>query len=398
MWGTRPPSLCLSRWAGCDPPGSSAGLPRCFTGWSGSRPDSGSCSWCAGRAGPAADARQLVAGRQPQTGWWSRLAARVRAITRARAAAALTQNELLITPLDRPPCGDDPMLWKERHTSLGGGLRWLGSRPMVLFFSVLLGCYLLDVAYPVVARCPWRTPGGSIAHGGDRCAARFEHGAGRPGDARGRRLRGGEPHRRARARHLDQPGDDPAHTGRDHPRQAVWRRWTARRVGLALLVIWAAGLLLGAIHPLGVLAASFTSRSSPGSSRPIGRLRVIARQELDPGACHDFHLALDPQRRQPMADRGIALFRRRPAVPWTRSNWSCFNRPLRRSAVEASSSLVGRSVACWPRRVARSPALAAALRGGDDRLGVEGLRATRGESPSNQEHRDPSPSDRSAAC
>ena len=32
--------------------------------------------------------------------------------------------------------------------------------------------------------------------------------------------------------------------------------WSARRVGLALLAMWAAGLLLGAIHPLGVLAAA----------------------------------------------------------------------------------------------------------------------------------------------
>jgi hypothetical protein len=30
--------------------------------------------------------------------------------------------------------------------------------------------------------------------------------------------------------------------------------WSARRVGLALLAIWAVGLLLGAIHPVGVLA------------------------------------------------------------------------------------------------------------------------------------------------
>src|SRR4029077_414779 len=76
---------------------------------------------------------------------------RLRAITRARVATSLTQNQLLIAPPDRAPCGDDPMFWKERHTSAGGGLRWLGSRPMVLFFGVLLGCYLLDVSYPVLS-------------------------------------------------------------------------------------------------------------------------------------------------------------------------------------------------------------------------------------------------------
>ena len=89
-------------------------------------------------------------GAQPQVGRWWRLVTRLRAITLARVAAPLTQNRLLSTPAARPPCGDDPMLWKERHTSIGGGLRWLGSRPVVLSFSVLLGCFLFDVASPLI--------------------------------------------------------------------------------------------------------------------------------------------------------------------------------------------------------------------------------------------------------
>jgi hypothetical protein len=32
--------------------------------------------------------------------------------------------------------------------------------------------------------------------------------------------------------------------------------WSVRRVGLALLIIWAAGILLRALHPVGVLAAA----------------------------------------------------------------------------------------------------------------------------------------------
>ena len=43
------------------------------------------------------------------------------------------------------------MLWKERHAALGGGLKWLGGRPVALFYGLLLGCYLLDVTYEVVA-------------------------------------------------------------------------------------------------------------------------------------------------------------------------------------------------------------------------------------------------------
>ena len=50
-----------------------------------------------------------------------------------------------------PGCGDAPMMWKERYTTVGGGLRWLGGRPVVPVLGVLLGCYLFDVAYPALA-------------------------------------------------------------------------------------------------------------------------------------------------------------------------------------------------------------------------------------------------------
>jgi hypothetical protein len=43
------------------------------------------------------------------------------------------------------------MLWKERYTSLGGGLRWLGSRPVMIVLAVLLGCYLVDTLGTAVA-------------------------------------------------------------------------------------------------------------------------------------------------------------------------------------------------------------------------------------------------------
>jgi ABC-type transport system involved in multi-copper enzyme maturation permease subunit len=195
-------------------------------------------------------------GAQPTTGWWSRLTARFRAITRARLAASLTQNRLLITPPVRRPCGDDPMLWKERHTSLGGGLSWLGSRPMVLFFSVLLGCYLLDVAYPTVA---------AVFDVGGRKESRMVVSDALRGSSMALAVLGmlgiaasaavsvtGEREQDtwiSLATTLLTPGE----IIRAKQFGAVW---SARRVGLALVVMWATGLLLVAIHPLGVFAAT----------------------------------------------------------------------------------------------------------------------------------------------
>jgi ABC-type transport system involved in multi-copper enzyme maturation permease subunit len=194
-------------------------------------------------------------GSQPRTGWWSRLTARYDAFKTARAAVSLTQNQLLITPSDRPPCGDDPMFWKERHTSVGGGLRWLGSRPMVLFFSVLLGCYLLDVAYPVLAellegrwgQAPRAGVTDALRGSSEVLAVLAMLGV-------------------AAAAAVSLTGEreqdtwislattllTPTEVVRANQFGAVW---SVRRVGIALLVIWTAGLMLGALHPLGVLAS-----------------------------------------------------------------------------------------------------------------------------------------------
>ena len=37
---------------------------------------------------------------------------------------------------------------------MGGSLKWLGSRPVALFFIVFLGCYLFDVAAPAFSNWP----------------------------------------------------------------------------------------------------------------------------------------------------------------------------------------------------------------------------------------------------
>jgi hypothetical protein len=196
-------------------------------------------------------------GGQPQTGWWSRLVNRFQAITRARVATSLTQNQLLIAPPNRAPCGDDPMFWKERHTSAGGGLRWLGSRPMVLFFGVLLGCYLLDVSYPVLSDWldgRWRQAPSAEVSDALRGSSEVLAVLAMLGVAAAAAVSLTGEREQDTWTSLATTLLTPAEIVRAKQFGAVW---SARRVGIALLVIWSAGLLLGGIHPLGVLACAF---------------------------------------------------------------------------------------------------------------------------------------------
>ena len=92
-----------------------------------------------------------------------------------------------------------------------------------------------------------------------RCGQRSEglkHGAGLVGSARRGRLVRGQSHGRARTGYMDQPGDDPADARRDVRAKQLGAIWTARWIGLAILVMWVAGPVIGTIHPLGVLAAA----------------------------------------------------------------------------------------------------------------------------------------------
>ena len=151
--GRREPIHVCVRLAGrCGRPGLLAGSPAVFYWMVGLQASFRAALRRSGRrwaCGRCAAVRGRVRSRRRAGGrGWRRESGRSR-VPGPRLRSL--QNRLLMTPPDRPPCGDDPMLWKERHTSIGGGLRWLGSRPMVLFFSVLLGCYLLDVAYPVLS-------------------------------------------------------------------------------------------------------------------------------------------------------------------------------------------------------------------------------------------------------
>ncbi len=196
-------------------------------------------------------------GGQPQKGWWSRMIGQLEAITRARVATSVTRNQLLITPPDRAPCGDDPMLWKERYTSAGGGLRWLGSRPMVLFFSVFLGCFLLDVSYPVLSDLldgRWQQASCAGVTDALRGSSEVLAVLAMLGVAAAAAVSLTEEREQDTWTSLATTLLTPLEIVRAKLFGAVW---SARRVGVALLVLWTAGVLLGALHPLGVMVSGF---------------------------------------------------------------------------------------------------------------------------------------------
>ena len=134
------------------------------------------------------------------------------------------------------------MLWKERFTRMGGGLKWLGSRPVALFFIGLLCCYLGDIVGPVTVDLLSRNAAYARL-GGDQsrlCGPRravLAVLAILPVRRRG----GVEHHLRAGGRHMDQPGDDASHSDRSHSRQTVRRGRSARWLGIAMLAILAHG-------------------------------------------------------------------------------------------------------------------------------------------------------------
>jgi hypothetical protein len=182
-----------------------------------------------------------------------RARAKVRAPLLAPVASALR------TVPRRPPCPDiDPMLWKERFAT-GGGFTWLRSRPVVLFLSVLLACYLFDTSMPAFRALLGLNPrvgawmdAGLVLNGALResstvlflilllsvaSAAAVTMTAERERDTwsglSGSLLTGGE-------------------IVGAKIKGAVWSSW---RLVLALLIMWTVGLLAGALHPLGVLMA-----------------------------------------------------------------------------------------------------------------------------------------------
>jgi ABC-type transport system involved in multi-copper enzyme maturation permease subunit len=220
--------------------------------WPGSHPNT---DWWTRLRNKKGKTDELAITSQPKTGWWARLMERLQAFKQSRAAAAIARNELLAAQSNRPPCGDNPIRWKERYTTIGGGLRWLGGRPMVLFFSVFLGCYVFDVVYPVVTgmvrgypddqkrldvNLSFRESSVALAVLGMLAVASTA--------AVSVTSEREQDTWTSLATTLLTPGE----IVRGKQFGAVW---STRRIGLALLLLWSVGTVLGAIHPLGVLAA-----------------------------------------------------------------------------------------------------------------------------------------------
>ena len=147
------------------------------------------------------------------------------------------------------------MFWKERYSRLGGGLRWLGSRPVALFFSVLLGCYLFDVMYPVVGallHMTWRESDRYVMNSAFRTSSSVLS------------VLAMLPIMAAAATSLTSEREQDTWTSLATtlltPREVVRAKelgaiWSARWIGIALLALWGSGLVFFAIHPVGLLAA-----------------------------------------------------------------------------------------------------------------------------------------------
>ena len=155
---------------------------------------------------------------------------------------------------NRPSCGEDPMLWKERFTRMGGGLKWLGSRPVALFFIVLLCCYLADMSASVVV---------DLFSGTRRTRVWEEINLGLRTSTAVLAVLAILPIGAAAASSItsEREGDTwiSLATTLLTPREVIRGKqfgavWSARWLGIGLICILAAGLVLGVVHPIGLAA------------------------------------------------------------------------------------------------------------------------------------------------
>jgi ABC-type transport system involved in multi-copper enzyme maturation permease subunit len=195
-----------------------------------------------------------IAGLRPLRGG-SWVGGRRRARLPRRAGA--TERKLLEAAA-RPACGDDenPVLWKEKFAA-GGGLTWLRSRPVVLFLGVLLGCYLFDTGWPIVAQWLGQPAGGATSprlalNGALRESGTFLYvllllSVASAGAVSMTGEREQDSWSSLTATLL---------TGAEIVRGKIaGALWCSKRLYLALFVMWGFGVLLGAIHPVGALLA-----------------------------------------------------------------------------------------------------------------------------------------------
>jgi ABC-type transport system involved in multi-copper enzyme maturation permease subunit len=188
---------------------------------------------------------------------------KIRRLKRGGAAWGWQRRRGLARLLDagpeRPGCGDDPMLWKERHAATGG-LSWLSSRPVVLCLTVLLGCYLYDTARPAFAgmihqglASPQAREARSVLNGALRESSTLLFGLLLLAVASAGAVSVTSECEQDTWVSLRTTLVSEAEIVRAKLIGAVWG---ARRLVLALGAMWSVGLLAGAIHPAGVLAAT----------------------------------------------------------------------------------------------------------------------------------------------
>ncbi len=214
------------------------------------------------------------------SGWARWLLETVRSIGRSNLAAPVFQNQLLAARSDRPACGDRAMLWKERYARPTGGLSWLSSPLVLIFCSVALGCYFFDVIQPVVTEI-FR---GNVTEG-ER--AELNSAVRESSIVLGTLAM----LTIAASASVSLIGEREADTwvslATTHltPSEIVGAKqfgalWSARRIGVALIVVWVIGLLLGGLHPMGFLA---TFALATGSAYFIASLGVFISSQARNG-------------------------------------------------------------------------------------------------------------------
>jgi ABC-type Na+ efflux pump permease subunit len=203
---------------------------------------------------------------------------------RVRARSGLRQ---------RPPCGDEPMMWKERYVATSGLVgRLLGWAAYGSLFVILA----MTVA--TVARPAWMellSEGFGVSH---------------PGDARWqfnqmflRPLTGflmffvvlmvgamtGESLEHERSRNTWTVLLSTPLSGREILRAkqaAMLRRW--RPLFVALGLVWVAGLAVGSLHPLGLAAAVASLFASARAATALGAYSAVKAVDKAPGMSFGF--------------------------------------------------------------------------------------------------------------
>jgi ABC-type transport system involved in multi-copper enzyme maturation permease subunit len=220
----------------------------------------------AGRGRSAIDAVAWLVGLQVAYGSLFVLISvlRLRPVFRAQSAEARPvegrrrwRSPRAIRFLDRPPVGDDPMLWKELHVARPGGMvRWI-VRACVLMGLILLGYWWVYFGGPAIEEVWFNgyTSGGSYGSREDfngfvRTAGTMLYllwGLGLAAAA-------------SSAVTAEREEDTwislltTLLTGPEILRaKMAGAIWGLRALGLVMLALWTFGLLVGAIHPVGYL-------------------------------------------------------------------------------------------------------------------------------------------------